>query len=100
MIKGCQRRIYHIKNTSSPIFEEAYFVLKKRSTWEYTPGLNHINDSEMAAEAERIIAEVCRGCSHKPAKQFPRMNKASAFALGALSSSAVIGLSALLLVYL
>lgn len=28
MIKGCQKRIIHIKNTNSPYFEEAYFVLR------------------------------------------------------------------------
>ena len=28
MIKGCQKRIIHLKNTGSPYFEEAYFILK------------------------------------------------------------------------
>ena len=100
MIKGCQRKIYHIKNTNSTIFEEAFFVLKKRVTWEYTPGLNHINDSEMADEAERIISEVCRGCSHKPSPALGKMSKAGAFILGAVSSSAIIGTLTLALVYL
>ncbi len=28
MIKGCQKKIIQIKDTKSPFFEEAYFVLK------------------------------------------------------------------------
>ena len=28
MIKGCQKKIIHLKNTGSPYFEEAYFILK------------------------------------------------------------------------
>ncbi len=100
MIKGCQRRIYHVTNTNSSVFDEAYFVLKKRVTPEYIPGLNHINDSEMSEEAERIIAELCRGCPRKPSRGLGSMSKAGAFALGAVSSSALIGTIALMLVYL
>lgn len=100
MIKGCQRNIYHIKNTNSSIFEEAYFVLKKTVSPEYSPGLRHINDSEMAEEAERIIAEVCRACPQKTAKLSGRLSSKGAFVLGAISSSALIGTLALVLVYL
>ena len=32
MIKGCQKKIIHLKNTGSPYFEEAYFILKDDST--------------------------------------------------------------------
>ncbi|MBQ4067317.1 MAG: hypothetical protein IJD22_06715 [Clostridia bacterium] len=28
MIKGCQKKIIHLKKTDSPYFEEAYFILK------------------------------------------------------------------------
>jgi len=28
MIKGCQKKIIHIRNTDCPYFEEAYFILK------------------------------------------------------------------------
>ena len=28
MIKGCQKKIIQVKDTKSPFFEEAYFVLK------------------------------------------------------------------------
>ena len=100
MIKGCQRKIYHIKNTNSSIFEEAYFVLKKQITFEYTPGLNHINDSEMAEEAERIITELMRSCPKKSPPSLSKMSKRGAFALGAATSSAVIGALSLVVIYL
>ena len=29
MVKGCQRKIYYLKNTGSKYFEEAYLVLKR-----------------------------------------------------------------------
>jgi len=100
MLKGCQRKIYHIKNPDSTIFDEVYFVLKKRVSTEYIPGLRHINDTEMADEADRIIAEITRGCPHKSSSPFSAMGKAGAFALGAAASSVLIGSAALLLVLL
>lgn len=99
MIKGCQRQIYHIKSTNSTLFDEAYFILKKQVSTEYIPGIRHINDSEMSDEATRIISEVCRGCPKKRLSRFGKMTQAGAFVLGAVSSSAVIGLLALFLVY-
>ena len=98
MIKGCHRNIYHIKNTNSVLFDEAYFVLKKKVSTEYIPGIRHINDSEMAEEAAKIISEVCRGCANRPRSRFGRLSRGGAFALGAVSSSAIIGALALLLI--
>ena len=100
MIKGCQRKIYHVKNPNSTIFDEAYFVLKKTVSPEYMPGIRHINDSEMADEAERIIRDLCRECPRNPSALLGKMSRGGAFVLGAVSSSAVIGTLALLLVYL
>ena len=28
MVKGCERRVVHLKNTDSALFEEAFFLLK------------------------------------------------------------------------
>ncbi len=100
MIKGCQRNIYHVKTANSSFFEEVYFVLRKKVSSEYMPGLRHINDSEMADEADRIIAEMCRGCAGKKNTGRLRISRGGAFVLGAVSSSAVIGTLTLLLVYL
>ncbi len=99
MIKGCQRKIYHVKTTNSTIFEEVYFVLKKNISTEYMPGIHHIHDSEMAEEAERIISELCHECANTKKPRIGKISKAGAFALGAVSSSAVIGTLALLLAF-
>ena len=100
MIKGCHRKIYHVKNTGGGIFEEAYFILKKRVSTEYVPGIHHVSDTEMADEAERIVTELCLNCSKKPRGIMASSGKAGAFALGAVSSSAIIGTVALLLAFL
>jgi len=99
MIKGCQRKIYHIKNPESSIFEEAYFVLKKRIAVQYMPGSYHVSETEMSEEAGRLIREVCRNCRGASEKGIV-IGKAGAFALGAASSSALIGCAALLLALL
>ena len=51
MVKGCQRRIIHLKNTGSEMFEEAYFLLNDKY---------HADDKkslDMVREANRIIEE-------------------------------------------
>ncbi len=47
MIKGCQKKIIHLRNTGSPYFEEAYFILKDNGNT-----LQHEND--MVKEALKI----------------------------------------------
>lgn len=49
MIKGCERRIIYIRDTGSPVFKEAYFVLRD--------GAPSVPERDMVAEAERIIRE-------------------------------------------
>lgn len=49
MIKGCERRIIYIRDTGSPVFKEAYFILR-----DGAPPISH---GDMVAEAERIIRE-------------------------------------------
>lgn len=50
MLKGCQRKIIMVKDLGSSYFESAYFVIKG--------DLPEIaNDSDMLAEAHRIIAD-------------------------------------------
>lgn len=100
MVKGCQRKIYHVKNTESRIFEEAYFVLKKRVSSEYAPGICYVSDREMAAEAERLVRELCPDSAKYSPRTALIAGKAGAFALGAVSSSAVIGTVALVLAFL
>ncbi len=49
MMKGCQREMILLQTKESPLFESAYFVLRRqRVTVPYT---------DMLAEANRIIGE-------------------------------------------
>ena len=89
MLRGCQKRIYHIKKLDSAYFEEAYLVL--RSGFPESGG-----SSDLAEEAERIVKEAC-GCRNFIQKHPLVMNRGLAFALGAASSSALIGTIALLI---
>lgn len=47
MIKGCQKKIIHLKNTGSPYFEEAYFILKD-------DGTSLPSENDMVREALKI----------------------------------------------
>lgn len=93
MLRGCQKRIYHIKNlgqVGGAYFEEAYLVLKNNA-----PEFGH-GSADLAAEADRIIHEACdRYCIRQ--KHPLLLNRGLAFALGAASSSALIGTIALLI---
>ena len=90
---GCQKRMYCMKNVGGLYFEEVYFVLKKTAPDAHSP----LGSRDLAGEAERIVREAseslpCRRSSHTPV-----IGRAAAFALGAASSSALIGTVALIL---
>lgn len=92
MVRGCQKRIYYIRDPRSALFAEAYFVLKNREGALPREG-------ELAAEAQRIVSDfdrsscfAVRRSHHTGAGQ-----KLGAFVIGAASSSALIGGIALLL---
>ena len=55
MVKGCQKKTIHIKDTGSKYYEEAYFVLR--------PGVaaSSVPDSDMIEEAVRIAGESLSG---------------------------------------
>lgn len=50
MIKGCQKKMVIVKNISSDIFDEAYFILKDDGKFE------GIKNDDMVSEANRIVA--------------------------------------------
>ena len=54
MIKGCQKRMIHVKNTNSPYFEEAYFVLKN----DVDPDTR---ENDMVLEAQKIASQYVSG---------------------------------------
>ncbi len=78
MVKGCQRRVLHLKNPESGLFEEAFFFLKSPSP------AGDGGAREMVAEANRILL----GCRASDALRKPR-GRLSAFLLGVLSGAAV-----------
>lgn len=78
MVKGCQRRVLHLKNPESGLFEEAFFFLKSP---EPAPGCGA---REMVAEANRILL----GCRTGEAARRPR-RAAAAFFLGVLAGAAL-----------
>lgn len=51
VLKGCQRRMIKLRGSAETIFEEAYFVIKPDSD------LGKMNERDIIAEANRIIAE-------------------------------------------
>ena len=89
MVRGCQRKIYVVKSTESPLFEEAYFILKRNPAHQTA-----ISESEMAREANRIVQDIC-GVSNLYRKNNGLGTKVWAFVLGAAASSAVMGSLAL-----
>ena len=52
MVKGCEKRIVYLKNTGSPMFCEAYFVINESYA-------RKANDGQLSIvkEAERLIEE-------------------------------------------
>lgn len=50
MVRGYQKRIVFLKNTGSPMFDEAYFILNDRYE-------RCTSESDMVKEANRIIEE-------------------------------------------
>ena len=89
MVRGCEKRIYYVKNPESEIFDEAYLVLRRQSSGKAaTP-------REIELEAKRIVMGVA---GEKPdGKLILKSEKFRAFLAGAALSAAVIGLSSILL---
>jgi hypothetical protein len=50
-MRGYQRKVIHIKNTGSYLFDEAYFVLSRDGEDL------HIGEDDMVTEANRIIED-------------------------------------------
>ena len=58
MVRGYQRQVVFLKNTESPLFEEAYFLLRDGKGGEQRYG-------DLIDEAKRIIAENISGSAKK-----------------------------------
>ncbi len=85
MIKGIQKNVVILKNTKSPIFEEAYFILRER------PG-EKIHKGDMISEANRIIsANIIHSNEYADSKKTTKKEKTTGiilFILGVLLGAA------------
>ena len=90
MIHGCQKKIYHIKNVSGKYFDEAYLVMRDSALEECVPA------KDLADEAERIIREATAAGGFRRRHRGGGLKNAMIFALGAATSSAIIGAVAMI----
>ncbi len=58
VIKGCQKKMFVLKDTGSVYFDEAYFVLKPNP-----PSKAMLSEKDFLDEANRIITEYSSGKS-------------------------------------
>lgn len=83
MVKGCQRKTIHIKETGSRYFEEAYFILKA--------GIDESEDKcgEMIDEAMRIVGESLAVVSGKKKHRRRGYRSLVIFGAGSLSGALI-----------
>ena len=91
MLKGCSRKIYHVRNTSSKYFDEVYFVLK-----DGVPVHGEATSSSMSEEAERIIKEAGVSVGNSLQRRTSSAGRLTCFLVGVFTSSAILGIIAFL----
>jgi hypothetical protein len=74
MLRGCQKRVIHLKDTKSHLFDEAYFIVCEQNE-EHPP----LKERELICEARRIISE------HLPQSELERKAKRKVLLLVGLS---------------
>ena len=79
MVKGCQRRVLHLKNPEGGLFEEAFFFLKAPTV------VARDGAHDMVAEANRILL----GCQGDQPAAKRRVRGAAVFLLGVLTGAAL-----------
>lgn len=90
VVRGCEKRIYHVKNTESEIFDEAYLILRREGRGRSaTP-------RELEREAMRIVSGVVTSGSSSGERPKSR-EKLRAFLAGVLASALLIGIVSLVL---
>ena len=92
MVRGCEKRIYYVKNTGGDIFDEAYLVMRPRST--RAPA----SPREIELEAQRIVSGALSlsGCTRDDV----RRGRIRAFVAGAVLSGVAVGAAFLLVIAL
>lgn len=94
MLRGCQKRIYYVKNPESDIFDEAYFILRRGAGMPYGRGSGQTPPSKMKLEAERLMADAGGNGASLRTKQ--RRERLTAFLFGIAAAAVVAGLIALI----
>ena len=89
MVKGSQRRVIHVKNTKSGIFDEAYFILKEGADAS-------VCESDMISEANRIIEENSKA-DDASAKRGSKLFSRKALLVLSFGASAVLAVLVLIL---
>ena len=87
-VRGCEKRIYHIKNTESEIFDEAYFILKVGGKKSF------VGPRELEKEALRLVngAEKPSDLNSQVRRGAAKREKLKAFFFGSLFSFGAVGL--------
>lgn len=52
MLRGCQRRVIHLRDTKSPLFDEAYFIIREKLEEKHSP-----SEKDIIKEAKRILGQ-------------------------------------------
>ncbi|MCI9449973.1 MAG: hypothetical protein HFE30_06960 [Clostridiales bacterium] len=86
MVRGCEKRIYYVKNPESDIFDEAYLVLRRQEADSLAGKCT--TDEEMRFEAMRILSGIS-GNGEKNEKERSKIKFARAFVAGAALSAAL-----------
>ncbi len=87
MLRGTKKQIIHLKNPDSPLFEEAFFIVK------HDPSA-HASSRTLAEEANRILADPYRP-EEKTSPTRPRRGVRLAllgFLIGAVTGAAILTL--------
>ena len=92
MVRGCEKRIYYVKNTGGDIFDEAYLVMRPRG------GRGPASQREIELEAQRIVSGALSLSGS--GRDNARLGRIRAFVAGAVASAVLVGAAFLLVIAL
>ena len=82
VVRGCEKRIYYVKNPDSEIFDEAYLILRRQERGK------RMSPRDIENEAMRILSSAT-GSERRPSNRRDR-RLVKAFLAGALLSAVTI----------
>ena len=84
MVRGCEKRIFYVKNPGGDIFDEAYFILRRRGAADMLRE-HTATPREIELEAMRIAEGAAGAVPHKDSRENGHLK---AFIAGAAVSAA------------